>query len=90
MIAANEPASTLLSRIAFLSRHMPRDNWPGFDDGGFDELLRDACAGRRSIDEVIPAGIIGAIQRACRIRWIGYSTNMRQRRSSYQPETEFA
>jgi ATP-dependent helicase HrpB len=48
----DEPAGNLLARVALLRQHMPGQPWPSFDDDMLGEVLAEACAGKRSVDEV--------------------------------------
>ena len=43
----------MLERLALLRKHMPEHPWPAFDDADLSDLLAEACAGRRSLDEVL-------------------------------------
>jgi ATP-dependent helicase HrpB len=52
IFAEDEAASALLARVEFLRRHMPEHAWPPFDDAELGEILAEACAGKRSIEDV--------------------------------------
>lgn len=48
----DEAAAAWLARLEFLTRAMPEADAPVVDDAVLAELLAQACAGRRSVDEI--------------------------------------
>jgi ATP-dependent helicase HrpB len=52
LIEADEDAARLLARVALLRQHMPEHPWPTFDDGELADIVTDAAAGKRSVEEV--------------------------------------
>jgi ATP-dependent helicase HrpB len=50
--AADESAAALLARIDFLRKWMPEQPWPVFDAALLAEVLTEACAGLRGIDDL--------------------------------------
>jgi ATP-dependent helicase HrpB len=55
---SDEAAARWLVRVALLARWMPEAGWPEFDDAVLAQLLAAACAGRRSLQEVVRAGLV--------------------------------
>lgn len=52
-IFAGDPQSaSLLARIEFLRKWMPEHPWPAFDDAMLADAIAEACAGKRSLDEL--------------------------------------
>jgi ATP-dependent helicase HrpB len=52
IFAANESAAAILARLDLLRRAMPEHPWPVFDESEWLDVLREACAGKRSAAEV--------------------------------------
>lgn len=48
----DEATANWLARLDLLDRAMPELDWPGFDDQALGEILGEACAGLRSVDEL--------------------------------------
>src|SRR5690606_1412478 len=51
----DESAAMLLRRVELLHRHLvdqQNPEWPGMEDATLEQLLREACAGRRSVAEL--------------------------------------
>ena len=46
------PPPAWLARLEFLRRAMPEAGWPEFDAEALGEVVADACAGKRTVDEV--------------------------------------
>ena len=42
--------------IALLREHMPEHPWPAFDDPELQEIVGDACAKKRSVEELRATG----------------------------------
>ncbi|MBC8108825.1 MAG: ATP-dependent helicase HrpB, partial [Anaerolineae bacterium] len=59
IINANEAASELIARVNFLRQHMPEQAWPALDGR---EIVAEACAGKRSVDEVRRADLVSLIR----------------------------
>lgn len=51
LFEAGEESANLLSRIALLREHMPEHPWPALDREELEEVLAEACAGKRSLEE---------------------------------------
>ena len=51
-VLGDERASAWLARLEFLRRVMPEAGWPEFDDEALGDVVADACAGRRTVEEV--------------------------------------
>jgi ATP-dependent helicase HrpB len=49
----NDTANRLLARVALVRKAMPEAPWPSFDDAQLATLLVDACAGKRSLNDVL-------------------------------------
>jgi len=49
---ADEDAAQLIARVNLLREAMPEQKFPAFDDATLGEILRDACAGRKSLAQV--------------------------------------
>jgi len=59
---ADDPAcSELLARVALLRRHLPEHRWPTFDDAELADVIGDACAGRRSFDDLTRGGLVALL-----------------------------
>lgn len=67
LFAQDEAASRFLCRLRFLRRHVPELNFPEFGDSTFDEILRDACDGRTSIEQVAGRGLLQRLEN--RLTW---------------------
>lgn len=52
LIAADEGATRLLHRLAFVAQHVKEIDWPHVDESGLSEMLAQACVGKRSRSEV--------------------------------------
>jgi ATP-dependent helicase HrpB len=52
LIGANEEASRLLGRLAFVTKHVAEVEWPHIDEAGLNQMLAEACVGKRSRGEV--------------------------------------
>lgn len=52
LIAAEEDASRLLQRLAFVRKHVAEVGWPEIDEDGLNQMLAEACANKRSRGEV--------------------------------------
>jgi ATP-dependent helicase HrpB len=52
LFAADESAASLLARVTLLRRAMPEHAWPAFDEKELGDLIAEAAAGRRSLDDV--------------------------------------
>jgi ATP-dependent helicase HrpB len=48
----DKAAASWLARLDLLRRAMPGAQWPDFEDAVLGDILEDACAGRRSLDEL--------------------------------------
>ena len=57
LFESDDAAANLLARVALLRRHMPEHPWPAFDDDELAHALTEACAGKRSVDEVKRTGL---------------------------------
>ena len=55
LLMRNEAASKVMARVALVRSAMPEKagDWPSFDDAQIAEVLRAACAGNRSLAEVV-------------------------------------
>jgi ATP-dependent helicase HrpB len=49
---ADEDAANLLARVRLLREHLPQHPWPAFDDEELADILAEACAGKRSLDQL--------------------------------------
>ena len=58
----DEGAAALLARVEFLRKWMPEHPWPVFDATELGQVLAEACAGKRSIDELKRAGLENALR----------------------------
>lgn len=52
----DEAAKGWLARLELLRAAMPELDWPDVDDDTLGDILEDACAGRKSLDEIKRAG----------------------------------
>jgi ATP-dependent helicase HrpB len=50
--AENEAAAAWLARVDLLARAMPEAGWPPFDEPALGEVLAQACAGKRSVEDL--------------------------------------
>jgi ATP-dependent helicase HrpB len=50
---ANEDAAGLLDRISLLRRLMPEHPWPTWNDAELGDVLAEACAGKRGMDDLL-------------------------------------
>jgi ATP-dependent helicase HrpB len=50
--ARDEAGRNFLARVALLRQHMPEHSWPAFDATELGEVLAEACAGKRGLDEL--------------------------------------
>jgi ATP-dependent helicase HrpB len=51
-VREDEAASTWLARLEFLHRAMPESGWPEIDDEHLAAVVAEACAGKRTVEEV--------------------------------------
>jgi ATP-dependent helicase HrpB len=58
LFARDEAAAQWLARLDLLARWMPEAGWPAFDAPALADLLATACSGKRSVDEVMRAGLV--------------------------------
>ena len=65
LFAADESAAALLARVALLRSHLTQYRWPAFDDVELGDALAEACAGKRSAEDV---GRGGSLANAVRSR----------------------
>jgi len=61
IFGGDEESAEFLARVALLRKHMPEHPWPPFDDAQLREILTDACAGKRSLDELRQASLAAAL-----------------------------
>ncbi|QOV90033.1 ATP-dependent helicase HrpB [Humisphaera borealis] len=61
LFEADEKAVAIMDRLNLLRKHMPEQAWPSIDDAGLGDILAEACAGRRSLDEIVGRTSLGAI-----------------------------
>ena len=59
---SDERAAAWLARVRFLAQAMPEQGWPGFDDAALGEVIAEASTGKKSLDEVRRASLVGALQ----------------------------
>lgn len=52
IITSDDAAAQLLARVDLLRRHMPEHPWPTFDDAALGEVLTEASAGKRSLEDL--------------------------------------
>jgi ATP-dependent helicase HrpB len=50
--ARDKAAGNFLARVALLRQYMPEHPWPAFDAAELGEVLAEACAGKRGLDEL--------------------------------------
>jgi ATP-dependent helicase HrpB len=62
VLSRNPPATALLARVRFLRRHMPEHAWPSWDEAKLADVLAEACAGKRSIDELARADLAASLR----------------------------
>jgi ATP-dependent helicase HrpB len=62
IVRENESAAALLARIELLRRHMPEHKWPAFNANELADLLGEAAAGKRSIDEIRNADLVSLLR----------------------------
>ncbi len=62
IVESDESNAAWLARLRFLSDAMPEQKLPVPDDSLFEELIIDACAGKRSLDEVRSLGLVSLLQ----------------------------
>ena len=56
LFMADESAAGLLGRVALLRSHFAQYPWPTFDEVELGHALTEACAGKRSLDELRTGG----------------------------------
>lgn len=61
LLMADDEAAGVLHRVALLRQHMPEHPWPAFDVA---ELIADACAGQRSVEEVKQSSLADRLRAA--------------------------
>jgi ATP-dependent helicase HrpB len=49
---ADADAANLLARMRLLREHLPQHPWPAFEDEELADILAQACAGKRSLDQL--------------------------------------
>jgi len=64
MFQADESSATVLARVALLRAQMPEHPWPTFDDEQLGELISQACAGKKSLEEVTRSGLVSLLDSA--------------------------
>jgi len=64
LFEADEKAAAILDRLALLRKHMPEQPWPAIDEAGLGDLLAEACAGKRSVDELTGRNALATILEA--------------------------
>jgi ATP-dependent helicase HrpB len=79
LFEGDEEAGLLLRRVRFLARHMPELKLPAFDEAEFGEVLRGACGGCRSVEDVRRRGLAQHV--ASRLSW-----QQRQALDQHAPE----
>jgi ATP-dependent helicase HrpB len=62
IFAADESASQVLARVAFLRRHMPEHPWPVFDAKTLGDILEENGAGKKSVEEMKRQDLAGALE----------------------------
>ncbi|WP_169974370.1 ATP-dependent helicase HrpB [Tautonia rosea] len=62
IIRADESAARWLERLAFLRRSLPERDLPGFEAETLTEVLRFACLGKRTEDEVRRSAFVPLLQ----------------------------
>jgi ATP-dependent helicase HrpB len=63
LFAADEAAASLLARVGLLRLHLTQYPWPAFDEGELGDVLAEACAGKRSLEELRRGGTLaGAVR----------------------------
>jgi ATP-dependent helicase HrpB len=58
----DDAARNFLARVALLRQHMSEHLFPKFDDAELADVLADACAGKRSADEVRRVNLIPLLE----------------------------
>ena len=59
---ADETVQNFLARVALLRTHMPEHPFPRFEDEELAGVLAEACAGKRSVDEVKRAPMVALLR----------------------------
>jgi ATP-dependent helicase HrpB len=59
---ADEKTAAVLARIALLRQWMPEHAWPALDATELEDLLKEVCAGKRSVAEVKSSASAAAIE----------------------------
>jgi ATP-dependent helicase HrpB len=59
---AEETVANWLARVSLLRQHMPERPWPAFDEEELESVVVEACAGKRSLEEVRRTQWIGLLQ----------------------------
>ena len=57
----DEVARNFLARVALLRLWMPEHPWPAFDPAELGDVLAEACAGKRSLDELRRVPLVAAL-----------------------------
>jgi ATP-dependent helicase HrpB len=61
VFGSDETAAAILARVAFLRRWLPEQPWPVYSDAELAAILRHACSGKRSLEEVRRASLAAAL-----------------------------
>ncbi len=62
LFAADEGAAGLLARVALLRSHLTQYAWPAFDAADLGDALAEACAGKRSLEDVRRTSLAQAVR----------------------------
>ena len=62
LLQEDRAAATWLARLAFLRRAMPELEWPEFGPEALGELMREVCAGKRSLEEVRRVALVPGLK----------------------------
>ncbi len=62
LLERDEAAANFLARLDLLRRHMPEHPWPTLQGPGLVEIVRDACAGKRSLASIDSSSLLQALR----------------------------
>jgi ATP-dependent helicase HrpB len=62
IVRSDRASQAWLARFQFLSRAVPENVWPEFDDDAFGEVIEQACNGKQTVDEVVRTPFVPLFQ----------------------------
>ncbi len=61
-VLADEAVTQLVARLALMQDQLPQHPWPTFNQQLYEELLEEACSGRKAVEELRPAMFVEALK----------------------------